>query len=199
MSSLTLVLNASRPARAAEAYIVDPTHTSIVFIVGHGGLSYTYGVFREASGSYVLDDANPANCRFQLVIEANSIDTNNAKRDDHLRSNTFFNVQQFRTIKFDSTSCSLRNAPDGSVEYQVTGNLTMHGVTREIRVPLRMLGKGPGPYGDQRTGFLCQLELKRSDYDMTNLLEKNLVGDAVSITISLEGTLQDAAGAPRPR
>ena len=69
----------------------------------------------------------------------------------------------------------------------------MHGVTRQIRVPLRMLGKGPGPYGDQRTGFLCQFELKRSDYDMTNLLEKNLVGDAVSITISLEGTLQEAS------
>lgn len=199
MALFELVSHASRLAQAAEAYVVDPTHTSIVFSVGHGGLSYTYGFFREAAGSYVLDDANPANCRFQLVIEANSIDTNNAKRDDHLRSNTFFNVQQFRTIKFDSTGCERRNAPDGGVEYLVTGNLTMHGVTREIRVPLRMLGKGPGPYGDQRTGFLCQLELKRSDYDMTNLLEKNLVGDAVSITISLEGTLQEPAGAPRPR
>jgi polyisoprenoid-binding protein YceI len=196
---LALVLIASRPAPAAEAYVVDPTHTSIVFSVGHGGLSYTYGFFREAAGSYILDDANPANCRFQLVIEADSIDTNNAKRDDHLRSNTFFNVQQFRTIKFESTGCTRSNPPDRGVEYLVTGNLTMHGVTREIRGPLRMLGKGPGPYGDQRTGFLCQLELKRSDYNMTNLLEKNLVGDAVSITISLEGTLQDAGAAARPR
>jgi polyisoprenoid-binding protein YceI len=200
LTFFVLACHAPLSARAAEAYVVDPTHTSIVFSVGHSGLSYTYGFFREASGRYVLDDANPANCRFQLVIEANSIDTNNAKRDDHLRSNTFFNVQQFRTIKFESTACSLSNTPDRGVEYLVTGNLTMHGVTREVRVPLRMLGKGPGPYGDQRTGFLCQLELKRSDFDMTNLLEKNLVGDAVSITISLEGTLQDPAGAQaRPR
>lgn len=188
-------------AEAADTYTIDPTHTSIVFSVGHAGLSYTYGFFRKAEGRYVLDKANPANSRFQLVIQADSLDTNDAKRDEHLRSDDFFNVRQFPTIAFESRSATQANTQDGSIVYQVTGNLTIHGVTRQVTLPLRLLAEGKGPYGDQRTGFLCQIELKRSDYGMTNLLENNLVGDAVSVTVSFEGTLQDAAAAPpqRPR
>ena len=80
--------------------------------------------------------------------------------------------------------------------YQVTGNLTIHGVTKQFTIPaLRMLGQGPGPYGDQRTGFLCQVELKRSDFGMSGLLDKALVGDAVGVTVSFEGTLDQPAGA----
>jgi polyisoprenoid-binding protein YceI len=181
---------------AADAYTVDASHTSVVFSVGHAGLSYTYGFFRQAAGSYILDAANAANSRFQFTIQTNSLDTNHAKRDEHLRSPDFFNVQQYPTITFESTSCARANSPDQSIVFEVTGNLTMHGVTRQVKVPLRMLAEGKGPYGDARSGFLCQLELKRSDYDMTNLLENNLVGDAVSVTISFEGVKQEGAGAP---
>jgi polyisoprenoid-binding protein YceI len=80
------------------------------------------------------------------------------------------------------------------VVFDVAGNLTLHGVTRQVKVPLRLLAEGKGPYGDLRSGFLCQLELKRSDYGMTNLLENDLVGDAVSVTISFEGVKQEPAG-----
>ncbi|MEX0613338.1 MAG: YceI family protein [Pirellulales bacterium] len=198
LASLSALLSTSRPALAADAYNIDPAHTSIVFSVGHAGLSYTYGIFREASGGYILD-ANPANCRFQLTIQTNSLDTNHAKRDDHLRSADFFNVQQFPTITFESTGCTLTNTPDRSIVYQVAGNLTVHGVTRPVTVPLRLLAEGKGPYGDARSGFLCQLELKRSDYGMTNLLENNLVGDAVSVTISFEGVKQEPGAQQRPR
>jgi polyisoprenoid-binding protein YceI len=187
------------PAEAADAYTIDPSHTSVVFSVGHAGLSYTYGFFREAAGSYILD-VNPANCRFQFVIQTNSLDTNHAKRDDHLRSPDFFNVQQFPTITFESTSCSAENTPERSTVFQVTGNLTIHGVTRQVTLPLRMLAEGKGPYGDPRTGFLIQHELKRSDFGMNNLMENNLVGDAVSVTISFEGVKQEpASGQQRPQ
>jgi polyisoprenoid-binding protein YceI len=181
---------------AAETYAIDPAHTSVVFSVGHTGLSYTYGVFRQASGSYVLDKTNPANCRFEFAIQTESIDTNHAERDKHLRSADFLNTQQFPTITFESTSCALANAPAGSIVYNVTGNLTIHGVTRQATLPLRMLGEGKGPFGDDRTGFLCQVELKRSDYGMRNLLE--MVGDAVGITISFEGTQRPATGQTAP-
>ena len=193
--SFVAVLSISRPVSAADAYTIDPTHTSVVFSVGHAGLSYTYGFFRQAAGTYNLD-ANPANCSFKFAIQTGSLDTNNAKRDEHLRSPDFFNVQQFPTITFESTACTRASTPDQSIVYQVTGNLTLHGVTRQVTVPLRLLAEGKGPYGDSRSGFLCQTELKRSDYDMTNLLENNLVGDAVSITISFEGVKQEAAAAP---
>ena len=204
LSFAALLLMAGR-LPAADLYTIDPAHTSIVFSVAHSGFSYTYGMFREASGTYILDKQNPANNQFRLIIKTPSLDTNHAKRDEHLRSADFFNARQFPEITFDSTKCVAANAPDGGVLFQLTGNLAMHGVTRQITVPLRMLGEGTGPYGDQRSGFLCQIELKRSDFGMTNLLKDNLVGDAVGITVSFEGTQQTqppggaAAGAGRPQ
>jgi len=184
---------------AADYYKIDPEHTSVVFSIGHAGLSFTYGMFREVSGQYLIDKTNPANCRFQLVIRADSIDTNNAERDKRLRGPDFFNVEQFPELRFDSVRCEAAGTPDGSVVYKLTGNLTIHGVTRQVTsLPLRMLGEGPGAAGnDHRTGFLCQTELKRSDFGMTNLLDKNLVGDAVGITVSFEGVMQEQPPAPR--
>jgi polyisoprenoid-binding protein YceI len=197
---LTCLGTAPVAALSADAYTIDPAHTSVVFSVGHTGLSYTYGVFRQAGGSYILDKTNPANCRFEFAIQTESIDTNHAERDKHLRGADFLNTQQFPTITFESTGCALAtNAPAGSVVYNVTGNLTIHGVTRQVMLPLRMLGDGKGPFGDERTGFLCQVELKRSDYGMRNLLE--MVGDAVGVTISFEGIMREASGqvAPPPQ
>lgn len=187
VAAFSSLLTMAGTTPAADTYTIDPTHTSIIFSVGHAGLSYTYGMFRTTAGSYVLDEANPAASRFKVVIQAESLFTNDAKRDQHLRGPDFFNVEQFPTIMFETTSCKVTKTPQGEQEYLLTGNLTLHGVTRQIEVPLRMLAKGLGPYKDQRTGFLCQLNLKRTDFNMNKLLENNLVGDAVSITISFEG------------
>ena len=189
--SIALLL-AARTVPAADIYTIDPTHTSIVFSVAHSGFSYTYGFFREASGTYLIDKSNPANSRFRLAIKANSLDTNNAKRDEHLRGPDFFNVQQFPDITFETLKCVAIKTQDGSDLYQLTGKLTMHGVTKQIdNIPLRMLGEGEGPYKDRRTGFLCQIELKRSEFGMNYLIKENLVGDAVGITVSFEGVLQE--------
>jgi polyisoprenoid-binding protein YceI len=190
---LLISLLAHERGLAADTYSIDPAHTSIVFSVSHAQLSYTYGFFRKASGAYILDKANPANCRFRLTIDTDSLDTNHAERDKHLRGADFFNVQEFPTIVFDSTSCTPADLQDGAIVYQVKGNMTIHGVTRQVTLPLRMLGEGKGPFNDQRSGFLCQVELKRSDFGMVNLL--NVVGDAVGITVSFEGVLQDNAAA----
>jgi polyisoprenoid-binding protein YceI len=189
---LVITSSLARTATAADSYTIDPTHMSIVFSVGHSGLSYTYGFFRRATGSYVLDEANPGNSRFQLQIEAASLDTNHAKRDEHLMGPDFFNVRQFPNITFQSTSVEYSNTPERGIEYLVAGNLEMHGVKRQVTLPMRMLAKGLGPYKDQRTGFLLQYELKRSDFNMTKLLQDNLVGDAVSITISFEGFIPNS-------
>ncbi|MCI0334992.1 MAG: YceI family protein [Planctomycetes bacterium] len=192
IATLAATLSLHQPAQAADNYTIDPTHTSIIFSVGHAGLSYTYGMFRTAAGNYSIDKANPANSQFRIVIQAESLFTNDAKRDTHLRGPDFFNVEQFPTIEFQSTACKVSITPEGHVQYLLTGNFTMHGVTRQIDVPLRMLAEGLGPYKDQRTGFLCQLELKRSDFGLKKWLENNLVGDAVSVTISFEGYVKGA-------
>ena len=197
-SSFLALLFISPTGLVADTYKVDPDHTSIVFSVAHTGKSYTYGFFRKAVGQYILDK-NPANCQFQMKIQADSLDTNNAERDTHLRSSDFFDVQQFPDITFVTTRCEAANTPDGGILYKLTGILTIHGVPRQITLNLRMLGEGPGVTGkDYRTGFLCQIELKRSEFGMTSLLQNNMVGDAVGVTVSFEGIRQDQPVAVPP-
>ncbi len=197
--AIVTLLCTTSAAFAADYYEIDPEHTSVVFSTAHNGLSYTYGMFRKVQGQYLLDKANPNASRFQMSIRADSLDTNNADRDTHLRSADFFDVQQFPEITFDTTGCEFSSTQEGVI-YKVTGTLNIHGVPRQVTLNLRMLGKGPGANGkDERTGFLCQLELKRSDFKMNNLLERNLVGDAVGITVSFEGIQKTQPTAPPAR
>ena len=164
----------------AETYTVDRSHTSLIFSISHLGYSYTYGRFNKVAGRYLLDRAAPQNSQFQFQVDVASIDTNDAKRDEHLRSADFFNAKQFPTISFQSSSVS--KTENG---YDVTGNLTLHGVTKQVTLPLRLMGEGKGPYGNYRTGLIFQLQIKRSDYGMTGMLGP--IGDAVAITASFEG------------
>jgi polyisoprenoid-binding protein YceI len=184
---------------AVDIYSVDPSHTSIVFGVGHNNLSFVYGFFRKAQGSYSLD-ANQANCRFQFVIDVNSIDTNHQGRDNHLKSSEFFDAARFPQMTFKSSSCQVQRTREGATIYYATGDLTIRGVTRQVTLPLQMLADGDGVAKedgtkDRRTAFLLQYELKRNDFGMNTI---PVVGNAVGITISFEGVLQrDTATALR--
>jgi len=188
LPSVALVLCLALPntGAAAENYEIDASHTSVIFGISHLGFSYTYGRFNKVGGSYSLDREDPSASKFQLTIDAASVDTNDAKRDDHLRNADFFNVNQFPLITFESAGVELQENDEGEKVYQVTGKLTMHGVTREITIPLKLLGEGSGPGGVFRTGFLTETRLQRSEYGMTNMIPA--IGDDVAITISFEGT-----------
>jgi len=179
-------------ALRAESYAIDAAHTSVIFGISHLGYSYTYGRFNKVSGGYQLDRANPAASQFQLVIDAASIDTNDPKRDEHLRGPDFFNAKQFPVISFQSARIVPKQSDRGTI-YEVTGNLTIHGVTRQVTLPIQKQGEGKGPYGNYRTGFLCQTSLKRSEFGMTNMIP--MAGDEVAVTISFEGVRQGGAAA----
>jgi polyisoprenoid-binding protein YceI len=157
-------------------------------------------MFRQANAQFVLDRENPANTTFQMTIKADSIDTNNRDRDTHLKSPDFFDTASFPDITFESTSVVLDTRPDQpGINYQVTGNLTMHGVTRPVTLPMRLLGEGPSLDGKPHAGFLTQTELKRSEFGITKFVENNTVGDAIGITVSFEGIKQDTGAAPPAR
>ena len=164
----------------ADSYALDPSHTAIVFSVGHLGFSYTYGRFNVANGEFVLDGANS---KFAFKIDVNSLDTNNEKRDEHLRSAEFFDVANHPAISFQSTL--VEETSDG---YTITGNLTMHGVTRQVRLPIKKLGEGAGPYGKYRVGFMSQFQVKRSDFGVSGMLGP--IGDEVALSVSFEGIRQ---------
>lgn len=172
-------LVAVMPVRAADEYTVDPMHSGVNFKISHLGLSWIYGRFDSYSGNFTLDPADPGKCAFGLTIKAASIDTNNAKRDDHLRSPDFFNVKQFSAIRFKSTA--VKPVKDG---YAVTGDLTLHGVTKPVTFTL-LGGRKAEFQGMQRTGFSTELVLKRSEFGMVKFAEA--LGDDVHIAISFEG------------
>lgn len=164
----------------AETYTVEQSHTAVIFSISHFGYSFTYGRFNKSAGRFALDKANPAASQFQFSVDVASVDTNDAKRDDHLRGADFFNAAQFPTITFQSSS--VVKTEKG---FDVTGNLTMHGVTKQVTLPLIIMGEGQGPYGKYRSGMNFQLQIKRSDFGMNNMVGP--IGDNVAITASFEG------------
>ena len=177
-------------ASSAETFTIDNSHTSVIFGISHLGYSYTYGRFNRVKGGFVLDRENPAASQFQLSIDAASIDTNDQKRDEHLRSPDFFNVKQFPVISFQSTGITVEKTSEGEF-YNIAGKLTIHGVTRDVTLRTQKLGEGKGPYGAYRCGFIYQSKINRSDFGMTNMVP--MIGDEVAITVSFEGIRQDAS------
>jgi polyisoprenoid-binding protein YceI len=175
---LIVVLAASSSARADD-YALDPVHSGVTFKINHLGLAWVHGRFNEFSGAFTLDP-DPAKCSFSLNIKVESIDTNNQKRDEHLRSPDFFNAKQFPAISFRSTAVK---AVEGG--YQVTGDLTLHGVTRPVTLMLAGGRKAEFPKGVQRTGFSTELVIKRSEFGMDKFTEA--LGDEVHIAVSFEG------------
>lgn len=179
MAGMTLGL-AENSAVAADDYAFDMVHSSVSFKARHLDISWIHGRFNEADGKFSLDRENPEKSTFELTIKADSIDTNNKARDEHLRQPDYFDTKQFPTIEFKSTSTK---AIDGG--YEVTGDFTMHGKTKKVTFKL-MGGKELEFRGTKRVGFSTELSLKRSDFDFD---KKNigLIGDAAIILIDCEG------------
>jgi polyisoprenoid-binding protein YceI len=178
---LLLIIGATGQIQAADNYGIDPMHSGVNFKIQHIGLSWIYGRFNSYSGTFSIDPEDAGKCTFELKINTESIDTNNKQRDGHLRSPDFFNVKQFPAITFESTG--VKAIKDG---FEVTGNLTMHGVTKPVTFAL-VGGKKAQFMGAQRTGFSTELVIKRSEFEVGNPKFGNALGEDVHVAISFEG------------
>jgi polyisoprenoid-binding protein YceI len=178
---VAVLVTVTSPARG-EDYAMDSVHSSVSFKIQHLGISWIHGRFKEMSGSFTIDKDDAGKSAFELTIQAESVDTNNEKRDTHLRSGDFFNVKQFPTITFKSTA--VKPVEGG---YEVTGDLSMHGETKPITFTLKGGKEAEFPKGVKRTGYSTDLNLKRSNFGMTKFPEP-MLGDEVQITVSFEGT-----------
>jgi len=147
-------------------------------------VAYLYGRFNEVTGTVILDPEDLAASRVDIQVKAESIDTHNADRDKHLKSPEFFDVEKYPLITFRSQACR----KIGDNEYEVQGDLTLHGVTRPLTVTVVHTGAGPGMQGEYRVGFETTFTIKRSDFGMTTLIGP--VADEVRITVSGEGIRQ---------
>lgn len=178
---------ASEGVRGAASYRVDPVHSSVLFRIKHAGVTNFYGRFNEFTGSFVFDPEAHTGSDFAFEVRTESVDTGTTKRDDHLRNADFFNSRQFPTIVFRSTT--LEHV--GGDKYTVTGDLTLHGETREVSAELEWLGTGTGPTGAPIGAFEARFEIKRSDFGMTKFLapdnsDSGGVGNTVKLIVSVE-------------
>jgi len=173
----------------AAQWKVDASHTSVAFSVSHLFTS-VQGRFDSFDGTIDFDPDAPSATVVRGKVVAESINTNNAKRDKHLRSGDFFHVEKFPEIRFESTG-GIENMQGNHGE--LPGKLTIHGVTKPVVLDVKFLGRGSDPWGNERAGFRATLTINRTDYGLgwNEVLETGgvLVGEEVEIRIDAEGIL----------
>jgi len=188
--ALALLLPAISAMAAAQpaVYKVDSDHSGVSFTIRHF-VSNVPGRFKDFDGVIKYDKQNPAASTVSFTIQAASIDTDNTDRDNHLRGADFFDAEKFPTLTFSSTSVKAVDADT----LEVTGDLTMKGVTKKVTVPVEVLGVMKGPRGE-KAGFETSFKLDRKEYGVTwnRPLDAGgvVLGDDVKINISIEADRQ---------
>ena len=171
---------------AATTWTIDPAHSNVEFAVRHLMITTVKGRFTDVRGTVVVDPADPLAASADVTIAAASIDTREAQRDAHLRSPDFFDVEQHPTLTFKSRQA--RGAADG--RFELLGDLTIHGVTREVVLDVTLEGRSQDPWGGQRAGYSATTKIKRSDFGLTwnQLLETGglAVSDEVRIALDVQ-------------
>ena len=176
---ILLLMTLAMQASLADTYKVDPVHSSIVFRIKHLYVSSVLGRFNGPTGMVQYDQAAPEKASFDVQVEAKNVDTGVAKRDAHLRTADFFDVEKYPTIRFKSSAA--KSAGENTI--QVTGYITLHGVTKPITVTLKHTGTGQDPKGGVLSGFETEFTINRAEYGMKSATG---VGDEVKLMISLE-------------
>ncbi len=171
---------------SASLWPLDPTHSSVEFAVRHMMVATVKGTFKSLSGAVELDEADWRKSTITAEIDAASVDTGVADRDNHLRSPDFFDAAKHPKITFRSTSIE----PDGDDSGKVHGELTIHGVARPVTLDVTYLGEIRDPWGNRRRGYSAETTLNRKDFGMNwnQVLDAGgvLVGDRIKIALNIE-------------
>jgi polyisoprenoid-binding protein YceI len=163
-------------------YRIDPTHSRIGFVARHAMVTKVRGSFNEFDGTGYFDAEDPTRSSIQLTIEAASIDTRNADRDGHLRSNDFFDMETYPQIAFVSTG--VQQVGDG--RFAVTGDLTIKGVTKPVTVDFEYTGAAVDPFGNHRLGLEGTTTVNRKEWGVNWNAALEAGGVLVSEKVTLE-------------
>ena len=172
-------------AMAAD-YAIDKQgqHAFVNFKISHLGYSWLYGTFKDFDGTFSFDAANPEASKVNVTLKTASVDTNHAERDKHIRSADFLNVAAHDTATFESTS--VKSTGEGTAD--VTGNLTLNGVTKPVVFAAKFIGEGKDPWGGYRAGFEGTTTIKMKDFDIS--MDLGPASETVELIISIEGVRQ---------
>jgi len=180
---------ATTTGSATRTYKIDKAHSEVVFQIRHL-VTKVRGRFDDFEGMIQLNENSPELSSVEFTIKAASIDTNEKDRDTHLRSADFFDVEKFPALTFKSKQIIKKS----NESYDVIGDLTIHGVTKEIVLPVTHLGKAKDPWGMERAGFEAENTLNRKDFGLSwnAPLELGgfLVGDDVKASLSIQAVAQ---------
>lgn len=179
------------PVLAAQTYVIDRAHSSIEFSVAHMMLSKTTGSFSDYEGEIAFSPDDLQNSRFDVLVKAASMDTRNAARDQHLRGPDFFETDRYPVISFKTRKI----VSQGQGQYTLVGELTMKDVTREVEVPVTILGPVDLPRGQGAgIGLSSRFQVNRQEYhiNFNKKLDNGglMVGDVVDVTVNLEAHSQ---------
>ncbi len=170
----------------ADDYVIDKkgAHASIQFKISHLGYSWLWGRFNDFEGTFSYDEKDKATSKVAVTVKTKSVDSNHAERDKHLRSGDFLGVEEFPQAKFESTS--YEESSDGKAKLK--GNLTLHGVTKEVVLDIAKVGAGKDPWGGYRRGFEGTTRIALKDFG----IKKNLgpASAELELIIALEGIKQ---------
>lgn len=166
----------------AGTYTLDPSHTRIGFVARHAMVTKVRGSFNDFEGTVTIDGDNPTASQARVVIKAQSIDTRNEQRDEHLRSNDFLAMETYPEITFVSTGVR----QTGDTELELTGDLTIRGVTHSVTIPFTYEGMATDPFGNVRLGFEGSTSINRKDFGVTWNAPLETGGLLVSDKVTLE-------------
>jgi len=171
---------------AADKYTIDTegAHAFIQFRVKHLGYSWLYGRFNDFSGNFTYDESSPNDSMIEVVIKTDSIDSNHAERDKHLRGKDFLEVKKYPEASFVSTSYK----ETGFDESELKGDLTLHGVTKPVTIHVTRIGNGPDPWGGYRRGFEGTTTITLKDFGID--FDLGPASTDVELTLSIEGIRQ---------
>ena len=166
------------------SYTLDPSHSRLGFVARHAMVTKVRGTFDEFAGAITLDTDNPAASKAEVTMQVASVDTRNAQRDEHLRTNDFFDAPNYPEITFASTGVS----QTGTDTFDVVGDLTIKGVTKSVTVAFEFTGAATDPYGNERVGFEGQTTINRTEFGVNFNAKLDAGGVLVGekITIELE-------------
>ncbi len=182
MTNPTTFTPATTLADLSGTYVLDPAHTRIGFVARHAMVTKVRGQFNEFEGSGVLDAADFTKSTVTVTIQAASIDTRNEQRDAHLRSNDFLAMEEYPQITFTSTGIQ----QTGPTSVELTGDLTIRGVTNTVTIPFEFEGAATDPFGNLRVGFEGSVVINRKDYGVTWNVALETGGVLVSDKVTLE-------------
>lgn len=163
-------------------YVLDAAHSQVGFVARHAVVTKVRGAFSDVSGSATIDGANPAASSLSVEIQTASVSTRSEQRDAHLRSPDFFDVETYPTITFVATGFEITDPET----VEVTGDLTIKGVTKPVTVPFTFLGANGDPWGGERIGFEASVVVNRKDWDLTWNVAIETGGVLVSEKVTLE-------------